>query len=128
MSFQTLLASAARTASQTTPQTGSINSQSDTGKTVTLVFDVSAVPGTDTVQLVVEHIDQAGRVIAAFTAAARVAVGTDIVILGEGQPVLTPASAAGGVRHSAPIQLGQYRCRVVHSAGTSFTYSLTASD
>ena len=92
MSFQTLLASAARTASQTTPQTGSINSQSDTGKTVTLVFDVSAVPGTDTVQLVVEHIDQAGRVIAAFTAAARVAVGTDIVILGEGQPVLTPAS------------------------------------
>jgi hypothetical protein len=128
MPFQQLLPSAARTSSQTITQLGHVQLQSAPRRQVTLVLDVTAVPGTDTVQLVVEHLDAAGRVSSAFAAAPRVAAGKDIMTLGEGQPIVKPTAAAGPLHHSGPVVLGLYQVRVVHSGSGSFTYSLTAAD
>lgn len=128
MPFQQLLPSAARTSSQTISQLGHVQQQSAPRRQVTLMLDVTAVPGTDTVQLVVEHVDAAGRVTWAFESSPRVAAGKDIMTLGEGQPILKPAAAAGPLHFSAPVVLAQYRVRVVHSGAGSFTYSLALAD
>ena len=128
MPFQQLLPSAARSSTQTLSPLGSLQPQSQTRRQVTFVLDVTAVPGGDTAQLVIEHLDAAGRVTAAFASAPRVAVGKDMVTLGEGQPILQPVAAAGPLHHAAPVVLALYRVRVVHSGAGAFTYSLTAAD
>lgn len=86
---------------------------------VKAVLDVTAVPTVDTVQLVIEGKDPtSGKYYAILTAAARVAVGTDVLTVAPG--VVATANV------SAPDELPDvYRARVVHSAGTNFTYSLS---
>ena len=89
---------------------------------LTAILDVTAVPGTDTVQLVIEGKDpQSGKYYTLLSAAARSTAGTDVLTIGPGVATVANVSAAGVVPSI-------YRTRVVHSAGTSFTYSLSSSE
>jgi len=82
-------------------------------------LDVTAVPGIDTVQLVIEAKDAlSGKYVALLSAAARVATGTDMLTVYPGVAVTANVSASDVVPDI-------YRARVIHSAGTSFTYSLS---
>lgn len=83
------------------------------------VLNVTAVPGVDTVQLVIEGKDPvSGVYYTILQAAARAANGTDVLTVNPGN--------ASTANVSAPDALPDtYRARVVHSAGTNFTYSLS---
>jgi hypothetical protein len=89
---------------------------------VKAVLDVTAVPGVDTVQLVIEGKDPlSGKYYTVLQAAARVAVGTDVLTIAPGIAVTANVSAADELPDV-------YRARVVHSAGTNFTYSLSLAE
>jgi len=82
------------------------------------VLDVTAVPGVDTVQLVIEGKDsQSGAYYTILAAVARSGVGRDVLTVHHGITVAANVSASD-------VLPDVYRARVVHSAGTSFTYSL----
>lgn len=86
---------------------------------VKAVLDVTAVPGVDTVQLVIEGKDAtSGKYYTILQAAARVATGTDVLTVYPGNAVTANVSASD-------VLPDVYRARVVHSAGTNFTYSLS---
>lgn len=88
-------------------------------KSMTAILDVTVVPGVDTVQLVIEGKDPVlNKYYTVLSAAARVAVGTDVLTIGLGNAVTANQSA------NAPVPQ-MYRARVVHSAGTNFTYGLS---
>jgi hypothetical protein len=111
-------ASAARTATFT----GDDNRKVPGSRGVKAVLDVTAVPGVDTVQLVIENKDPAsGKYVQVLAAAARVATGTDTLTVYPGGAVTANVSANDAL---ADI----YRARVIHSAGTSFTYSLSLTE
>lgn len=85
-------------------------------------LNITAVPGVDTVQLVLEEQDPASLVFSSVAASTATAV-TGMVRL-KLKPAITPvaASAAGiTVQDSMPAN---WRLRVVHSAASNFTYSL----
>lgn len=85
---------------------------------VKAVLDVTAVPGVDTVQLVIENKDPvSGKYVAVLSAVARAGAGTDTLTVYPGGAVAANVSANDEI---ADV----YRARVVHSAGTNFTYSV----
>lgn len=89
---------------------------------VKAVIDVTAVPGVDTVQLIIEGKDpQSGGY---YTILAQVAQA------GAGRYVLTvlPGIAAAANVSASDSLPDVYRARVVHSAGTNFTYSLSLTE
>lgn len=89
---------------------------------VKAVLDVTAVPGVDTVQLVIEGKDPAsGKYYTILSAAARVAAGTDVLTIFPGNAVTANVSASDTLPDV-------YRARVIHSAATSFTYSLSLTE
>lgn len=89
---------------------------------VTAYLNVTAVPGTDTVTLVLEGKDPlSGTYYTVLQAAARSTTGMDALTFGAGAPVVANQSTG------APVPR-VYRARVVHSAGTSFTYSLSVQE
>ena len=86
---------------------------------IKVFLDVTAVPGVDTVQLVIEAKDAlSGKYVTLLSAAARVATGTDMLTVYPGVAVTANVSASDVVPDI-------YRVRVVHSAGTNFTYSVS---
>jgi hypothetical protein len=86
------------------------------------VLDVTVVPGVDTVQLVIEGKDShSGKYYQILAAAARVAAGTDTLKVFEGATI-----AANLVANDTLPDV--YRVRVVHSAGSNFTYSLSVQE
>ena len=97
---------------------------------ITAVLDATTVPGTDTVQLVIEGRDPlSGKYYQIAASSARVAAGTDVLQVGQGLPASSPASAAGVVVASANAAVpATYRARVIHSAGSNFTYSLSCHE
>ena len=87
-----------------------------------VALNVTSVPGTDTVQLVVEGRDPAsGQYYPILSAAARAAVGMDVLTISPGVTAVANVSAAD-------VLPDTYRARVVHSAGTPFTYSLSVTE
>ena len=83
-----------------------------------VILDVTSVPTIDTVQLIIEGKDKlSGKYWTILSAAARVAVGTDILTVLPGIAVTANVSASDALPDV-------YRARVVHSAGSNFTYSL----
>jgi hypothetical protein len=83
------------------------------------VLDVTVVPGVDTVQLVIENKDPvSGKYVQVLAAAARAGAGTDTLTVYPGAPVTANVSANDLIEDV-------YRVRVVHSAGTNFTYSVS---
>lgn len=101
---------------------GPDNTKVPGSKGATFVLTVSAVPGVDTIQLVIEGKDRAsGTYETLLTVAARVATGQDISTI---YPGITETA---GVDISDPLP-DVYRFRVVHSAGTNFTYSVSVDE
>ncbi len=89
---------------------------------ITAVIDVTAVPGAQTVQLVIEGKDPAsGKYWTLLQSTARSTTGTEVLQVGPGLPVTANVSANAAVPQD-------YRIRVVHSGGGSFTYSVSAAD
>ena len=86
------------------------------------ILNVSAVPGTDTVTLIIEGKDPvSGAYYTILSAAARVATGVDVLQVQPGGAVTANVSANASIPDT-------YRCRVVHSAGSNFTYSLSVTE
>jgi len=86
------------------------------------VLNVTAVPGTDTVQLTIEGKDPVSGVYSTIlSAAARVATGTDVLTVGPGAAVTANVSANAALPDV-------YRARVIHSAGSNFTYSVSITE
>lgn len=85
-------------------------------------LNITAVPGVDTVQLVLEEQDPASLVWSVVAATLVTAV-TGLVIL-KLKPAITPAAASAirvTVQDSMPAN---WRLRIVHSAASNFMYSL----
>lgn len=85
-------------------------------------LDVTVVPGTDTVQLVLEEQDPASlkwSTVCATTATA--ATGTVKLKLKQAIAAVAATTTLVQAQDTLP---GTWRLRVVHSAGTNFTYSL----
>lgn len=81
-------------------------------------LNVTAVPGVDTVQLLIEAKDPASGVYETVIAgAARVATGQDAFTVYPG------VTETANVDISDPLP-DVYRIRVVHSAASNFTYSV----
>ena len=113
-----LLVSGARTSLQT-----SLDQTNYNWRGALFYFNVSAVPGTDTVQLVIDGKDPAsGTYRAIYSATATAATGLSAHALYPGA-----TSAAGFTAASSQILPRTWRWRIVHSASTSFTYSLGIS-
>jgi hypothetical protein len=86
------------------------------------ILNVTAVPGVDTVQLVIEGKDPvSGVYFTVLQAAARAGAGTDVLTVYPGITVTANVSAAD-------LLPDTYRVRVVHSAGTNFTYSVSVTE
>lgn len=89
---------------------------------ITVVLDVTAVPGIDTVTLSIEGKDDvSGKYYTVLQAAARVATGTDVLNVAPGIAVTANQSASAQV---PPV----YRVKVTHSAGSNFTYSVSVRE
>lgn len=86
------------------------------------VLSLTAVPGVDTVTVVIEGKDRiSGSYYAILTGAAQVATGVFVLTVYPGIAVTANVSASD-------VLPDTYRARVVHSAGTSFTYSLSIDE
>ena len=91
-------------------------------QSITAVLDVTAVPGVDTVQLIVEGRDPGtGKYYTLLSAAARAGAGTDVLTIAPGIAVTANVSANAVVP-------SVYRVRVAHSAGTNFTYAISVRE
>lgn len=85
-------------------------------------LNVTAVPGTDTVSLVIEAKDDvSGAYETLITGAARSTTGLDAFTVYPG------VTETANVDISDPLP-DVYRIRVVHSAATPFTYSVNVSE
>lgn len=109
----TLLASAARTATTTTSDV--IKS---TEKGIHVIIKVTAVPGVDTVTPKIQAKDSLGNYYDLLVGTAISTTGTTVLKLAPGISAIANASAAD-------ILPDVYRVVMTHSAGTSFTYSVT---
>jgi hypothetical protein len=124
MPFEQLFPSGARSVTQISEQRGRLHGPMLPPQ-LTAVLDVTAVPGGDSVSLVVDAFDpRRGQYMPLFRCAARTAIGKDVLHLAEGCPLLAPATAAGTVLHSGGAVLALFRVRVEHSGAGAFTYSL----
>lgn len=86
------------------------------------ILDVTVVPGVDTVQLTIEGKDPvSGKYYTILTAAARSTTGTDVLSVQPGGPVTANIAANASLPDV-------YRVRVIHSAGTNFTYSASVQE
>lgn len=102
--------------------TGDDNKKVPGNKGCTVVFNVTAVPGVDTVTLTIEGKDPvSGVYFTLLTAAARVATGTDVLTVYPGVTETANVDFSG-------ILPDTYRVRVIHSAGTNFTYSIGVTE
>lgn len=110
-----LLASAVRGATAASDAQDNVD-----GRGLVCYFDLSAVPGVVTVQLVVQALDPAsGAWIDLASDAAQSAVG-------KRELLVYPGGAAGGAFDtvvSAPLPK-TWRVRIVHSGAGNFTYSV----
>lgn len=87
------------------------------------ILNVTAVPGTDTVNFVVDYKDPAsGTYINLTSTGAKSATGVYTILIYPGAIDTVPVFSA---KEMVPL-MATYRIRVVHSAGTSFTYSIGA--
>ena len=87
-----------------------------------VILDVTAVPGVDTVQLTIENKDPvSGKYVTILSAVARSTTGTDVLQVQPGGPVTANVSANASLAQD-------YRIRVIHSAGTNFTYSVSVQE
>ena len=91
------------------------------GVNLTVVLNVTAVPGTDTVTPSIEGKDPNGVYYPVLTGTAMAATGTQVLYVGDGLPATANVSA------NAPIP-PTYRVKVTHSAGSNFTYSVSAAE
>ena len=97
---------------------GDDNVKSPYNRGVLVALDVTAVPGVDTVQLVIERkFALSGKYVQILAAAARVAQGTDVLTVYPGAIAVANVTAND-------VMSDQYRVRVVHSAASNFTYSV----
>lgn len=111
-------ASAVRAATMT----GDDNRKAPGNLGVKAVLDVTAVPGVDTVQLVIENKDPvSGKYVQVLAAAARSSIGTDTLTVYPGMIAVANQVANDAVADT-------YRVRVIHSAGTNFTYSVGVTE
>lgn len=109
----TILTSAVRAATLTGQD---INNDQYSG--VTVILDITAVPGTDTVTVAVQGKDQAsGKYYTLLTGAAEVGTGTKTYKV---YPGITAATNAA-VSDMLP---SIWRITVTHSAASNFTYSV----
>jgi hypothetical protein len=98
------------------------DSQNQGNRGVKVTLDVTIVPGGDTVQLVIENKDPtSGKYVQVLAAAAGAGVRTDTLTVFPGAPVAANVSANDMISEV-------YRIRVVHSAGSNFTYSVNVSE
>jgi hypothetical protein len=89
---------------------------------IVVQLNVTAVPGVDTVQLVIEGKDPVALTYyTILSAVARAGAGVDVLTVGLGAVVTANVSANTALPDT-------YRIRVVHSAGTNFTYSVSVSE
>ncbi len=91
------------------------------GKAMYVVLDITSVPGTDTVQLIIEFYDEASdKWISIINDTAQSTAVTRTVLIGGG--TITAGDGVSIIRCRAiPATI---RLRVVHSAATSFNYTL----
>lgn len=83
-----------------------------------VVLDATVVPGVDTVQLVIEGKDPlSGKYWTILAQVATAALGTYVLTVFPGILVAANVSASD-------VLPDVYRVRVVHSAGTAFTYTV----
>ncbi len=88
------------------------------GTGVLLVLDVTVAPGVDTVQAIVEGKDpESGKYYTIAQTAAITATGTYPL-------VVYPGIAAVANARVSDVMPPTWRVRMVHSAGSNFTYSL----
>ena len=111
-----LLASAARTATTYSADQTNFNANA-----ALFIFDVTAVPGSDTVQLIVQIKDPvSGKYVTVLDGTAESAVGTYIYAVGLGvSDAESKFDAIEGIALPRTWRVG-----VIHSAATSFTYSV----
>lgn len=113
----TLLASAARTATVTGGTKSNLN-----GTCLTAHLNITAVPGVDTVLLQLQEQDPISGVWVTLAATlAQVATGLVILKVGVGISAIAAAANIVVVNQKLPYS---WRLNVVHSAATSFIYSL----
>lgn len=91
---------------------------------IILYLAISAVPGTDTVQLVLEEIDHAGNVLAFAACSATAAISTQKLFVNRGVTISIATTTGITLQNILPPN---WRVRVVHSAASNFTYSLAIS-
>ncbi len=114
----TVLASAIRAATNNSPDQTNLSANG-----IAIIFDITIVPGTDTVQLIVQGKDPAsGKYIDFFADAAQVGVVTRTVII---HPNV--GAAADGVDNTRSYPIPRtWRVRIVHVGTGNFTYSVGA--
>jgi hypothetical protein len=101
---------------------GDDNTAVPDARSITAILDVTAVPGVDTVQLIIEGKDPlSGKYYTVLQGATRVATGTDVLTVAPGITVTANVSAAAVVP-------SVYRVRVIHSAASNFTYSVSVRE
>ena len=84
-----------------------------------VILDITSVPGTDTVQLVIEGKDKlSGKYWTVLQSATQVATATVVLTVLPGIAVTANVSASDSLPDV-------YRIRVVHSAASNFTYSVS---
>mgnify|MGYP001600632907 CR=1 FL=1 len=112
----TILASAARTAT-----TVSADQTNYSGRGLHLVFDITAVPGADTVTLTIQGKDAlSGKYYTILAGAAQVATGTIVMRV-------YPGLVAAANLVANDVLPRTWRASIAHSAASSFTYSGGAS-
>lgn len=125
------LASAVRNATQTVLRSDIIDPVNSSGQRsginpesggLIAYLNVTAVPGVDTVQLVLEEQDPASGVWSQICATTPTAV-TGLVKLKLKQAIASIAATTTLVQAQDTLP-AEWRLRVVHSAATNFTYSL----
>lgn len=112
----TLFASAARTASA---NGADITRTSERG--IQVIINVTVVPGVDTVTFTIQGKDNVGVYYTLLASAALVGTGTVVMTICPGCAVTANVSAN-------TIVPDVYRVITTHSAGTSFTYSVTENN
>lgn len=85
-------------------------------------LDITAVPGVDTVNFQLQIFDEtSGQYVTQSQSSARATTGTVVMQI---YPGIAPVAAGvGGVTDSV-LLTRKWRLRVVHSAGSNFTYSV----
>lgn len=101
---------------------GDDNAKAPGNRGVKAVLDVTVVPGVDTVQLVIEGKDPlSGKYYTILAMTASAAISTTVLTVAPG---ITAAANSAAADELPDV----YRARVVHSAGTAFTYSLALTE